>query len=138
MGNRTEIRDCGATAIDVSRRSRLAVVEDHGSPPGEDKVSDIINQTKAFSLIEQRITMTTDPRHLHMLERLLQHATGEAKPDLDLVMSTLSANPRYIAWGAPADLSPVGREAVRAVYEDTIVKGATHARQCRPNRRQSS
>ena len=112
MGNRTEIRDCGATAIDVSRRSRLAVVEDHGSPPGEDKVSDIINQTKAFSLIEQRITKTTDPRHLHMLERLLQHATCEAKPDLDLVMSTLSANPRYIAWGASADLSPVGREAV--------------------------
>ena len=101
-------------------------------------MSDIINQTKAFSLIEQRIAKTTKPRHLHMLERLLQHATGEAKPDLDLVMSTLSANPRYIAWGASADLSPVGREAVRAVYEDTIVKGATHARQCRPNRRQSS
>ena len=101
-------------------------------------MSDILNQTKTFSLIEQRIAKTTNPRHLQMLERLLQHATGEAKPDLDLVMSTLSANPRYIAWGAPADLSPVGREAVRAVYEDTIVKGETRARQCRPNRRQSS
>ena len=101
-------------------------------------MGDIINQTKAFSLIEQRIAKTTKPRHLHMLERLLQHATGAAKPDLDLVVSTLGANPRYIAWGAPADLSPVGREAVRAFYDDTIVKGATLARECRPNRRQSS
>jgi hypothetical protein len=48
------------------------------------------------------------------VKRLLQHATGEAKPDLDRVMSTLSADPRYIAWGAPADLSSVGREAVQA------------------------
>ena len=71
-------------------------------------MSDILNQTKTFSLIEQRIA------------------------------KTLSANPRYIAWGASADLSPVGREAVRAVYEDTIVKGETRARQCRPNRPQSS
>jgi len=48
-------------------------------------VSDILNQTKTFSLIEQRIAKT-----------------------------------------------------VRAFYDDTIVKGATLARECRPNRRQSS
>src|SRR6478672_6488276 len=46
MGNRTVIRGRSATATDVSRRSRLAVVENHGSPPGENKVSDIVNQTK--------------------------------------------------------------------------------------------
>jgi hypothetical protein len=51
MGDRTVIRCCGATAVDVSRRSRPAVVENYGSPPGEDKVSDIINQMTAFSLI---------------------------------------------------------------------------------------
>src|ERR1700742_368916 len=37
MGDRTVIRCCGATAVDVSRRSRPAVVENYGSPPGEDK-----------------------------------------------------------------------------------------------------
>ncbi|OBG23060.1 hypothetical protein [Mycobacterium sp. 852002-51057_SCH5723018] len=86
-------------------------------------MTDILDQTKTFRLLEQRIAETTNPRHLMMLERLLQHARGEAKPDLDLVMSTLSANPRYIAWGAPADLSPVGRQAVQGFYEETIVKG---------------
>jgi hypothetical protein len=58
-----------------------------------------------------------------MLNRVLQHAMGEAKLDLDLVMSTLSPNPRYVSWGAPADMSPLGREAVRNFYEETIVQG---------------
>ncbi len=86
-------------------------------------MSDIIDQTKTFRLLEERIAKTTNPRHLLMLNRLLQHTIGEAEPDLDLVMSTLGASPRYITWGAPADLSPLGREAVQAFYQQTIVKG---------------
>lgn len=86
-------------------------------------MTDIIDPTKTFRLIEQRIATTTNPRHLLMLNRLLQHAMGEANLDLELVMSTLAANPRYIAWGAPEDMSPVGRKAVQAFYEETIVKG---------------
>jgi hypothetical protein len=86
-------------------------------------MTDIIDPTKTYSLIEQRIAKTANPRHLLMLNRLLQHAMGEAKLDLELVMSTLAPNPRYIAWGAPADMSPVGREAVQTFYEETIVKG---------------
>ena len=86
-------------------------------------MTDVIDQTKTFRLLEERIAKTTNPRHLLMLQRVLQHAIGESKPDLDLVMSTLGPNPRYIAWGAPADMSPVGREAVQGFYEETIVKG---------------
>lgn len=86
-------------------------------------MTEIIDQTKTFRLLEQRIAKTTNPWHLTMLKRLLEHAMGEAKPDLDVVMSTLGASPRYIAWGAPADLSPAGRQAVQAFYEETIVKG---------------
>ncbi|OMC57052.1 hypothetical protein A5747_04445 [Mycobacterium sp. IS-836] len=86
-------------------------------------MTDLIDPTKTFRLIEERIAKTTNPRHLLMLERLLDHAKGEAEQDLDRVMSTLTPNPRYIAWGAPADMSPVGRQAVRTFYEDTIVKG---------------
>lgn len=86
-------------------------------------MTDLIDRTKMFGLIEQRIAKTTNPRQLLMLDRLLQHAKGEANLDVDLVMSTLTANPRYIAWGAPADMSPVGREAVRTFYEETIVRG---------------
>jgi hypothetical protein len=67
-------------------------------------MTDIIDPTKTFRLVEERIAKTTNPRHLTMLQRLLDHAVGEAKLDLDLVMSTLAANPRYVAWGAPADI----------------------------------
>jgi len=86
-------------------------------------MTDDIDQAKTFRLLEERIAQTTNPRHLIILKRLLQHATAEAKPDLDVVMSTLSATPRYITWGAPADLSPAGRQAVQTFYEETIVKG---------------
>jgi hypothetical protein len=86
-------------------------------------MTEIIDQSKTSMMIEQRIAKTTNPRHLLMLNRLLQHTIGEANLDVDLVMSTLGPDPRYIAWGAPADLSPVGRQAVRNFYEETIVKG---------------
>lgn len=86
-------------------------------------MTELIDPTKTFRLLEERIAKTTNPRHLVMLRRLLDHAKGEANLDLDLVMSTLAASPRYIAWGAPPDMSPVGRDAVRSFYEDTIVKG---------------
>jgi hypothetical protein len=86
-------------------------------------MTDIIDPTKTYRLLEERIAKTTNPRHLLMLQRVLQHAIGESKLDLDLVMSTLGPNPRYVAWGAPADMSPVGREAVQGFYEETIVKG---------------
>jgi hypothetical protein len=60
-------------------------------------MTDIIDPTKTYRLIEQRIAKTTNARHLLMLNRLLQHSMGEATLDLDLVMSTLCPNPRYIA-----------------------------------------
>jgi hypothetical protein len=89
-------------------------------------MAELIDRTKMFGLLEERIAKTTNPRHLMMLNRVLQHAKGEAALDVDLVMSTLTANPRYVAWGAPADMSPVGREAVRSFYEETIVAGGQY------------
>src|SRR5262249_27348495 len=88
-----------------------------------DYMTEIIDRAKTSRLIEQRIANTTNPRHLLMLNRLLQHTIGEANLDVDLVMSTLATEPRYIAWGAPEDMSPVGRQAVRTFYEETIVQG---------------
>lgn len=65
-------------------------------------MTDLIDRSKMFNLLEERIAKTTNPRHLLMLNRVL---------------------PRYIAWGAPADMSPMGRPAVRTFYEETIVQG---------------
>lgn len=64
-------------------------------------MTEIIDQSKTSMLIEQRIAKTTNPRHLLMLNRLLQHTIGEANLDVDLVMSTLGPDPRYIAWAPP-------------------------------------
>jgi len=35
-------------------------------------MTDIIHQAKTFRLLEERIAKTTNPRHLLMLQRLLQ------------------------------------------------------------------
>jgi hypothetical protein len=51
-------------------------------------MTDIIDPTKTFRLLEERIAKTTNPRHLVMLKRVLDHAMGEAQLDLDLVIST--------------------------------------------------
>jgi hypothetical protein len=42
-----------------------------------DLMTEIIDQTKTFRLLEQRVAKTTNPRHLLMLNRVLQHAMGE-------------------------------------------------------------
>ena len=43
-------------------------------------MTDLIGRSKTTQLIEQRIAKTTNPRHLLMLNRLLQHATGRVTP----------------------------------------------------------
>jgi len=86
-------------------------------------MTDLIDRSKMLRPLEERIAKTTNPRHLLMLNRVLQHARGEVELDVDLVLSTLCPDPRYVAWGAPADMSPVGRQGVRSFYEETIVQG---------------
>src|SRR5882757_9403227 len=88
-------------------------------------MTEIIDQTLTFRLIKERIARTSNPRHLLMLKQLLQHAQGEANGDLEVVMSTLSPNPRYHTYGRPT-LSPVGREAVRRFYTETVFGAGLH------------
>lgn len=86
----------------------------------------VIDQTKTFRLIEERIGRTTNPRHLMMLKRLLDHARGEAAGDLEKVMATLSENPVYHTWGAPEVMSPSGRDNVRNFYTNVVLAGGIH------------
>jgi hypothetical protein len=62
-------------------------------------------------------------RHLLMLNRLLQHTMGGAKHDLDLVMPTLSPDPRYIAYSAittPDFFTKVESSQVPQTYRDYV------------------
>ena len=86
----------------------------------------ILDQSLTFKAIEQRIARTTNPRHLMMLNRLLDHAKGEAAPDLDRVMATLSAHPHYHSWTAGPKMSPRGREAVLQFYVDEVVEAGRY------------
>jgi hypothetical protein len=89
-------------------------------------MTEIIDQTLTFLLIKERIARTSNPRHLLMLRRLLQHAEGEANGDLEAVMSTLSPNPRYHTYGSRPAMSPVGRDAVRRFYTETVFGAGLH------------
>jgi hypothetical protein len=87
---------------------------------------DVIDQTKTFRAMEERLARTTNPRHRAMLERLLVHARGEAIPDVEMVMSTLGETPAYHSWTAGPQMSPRGREAVRHFYVEHVVKAGRH------------
>jgi len=89
-------------------------------------MAEIIDQALTFRLIKERIARTSNPRHLLMLRRLLQHAEGEANGDLEAVMSTLSPNPRYHTYGSRPEMSPVGRDAVRRFYLETVFGAGLH------------
>jgi hypothetical protein len=87
---------------------------------------DIIDQSKTFKGMEERLARTTNPRHRAMLEKLLVHARGEAAPDLDMVMGTLGENPAYHSWTAGPAMSPRGRDAVLEFYIKEVVHAGRH------------
>jgi hypothetical protein len=87
---------------------------------------DIIDQSKTFKGMEERLARTTNPRHRAMLEKLLVNARGEAAPDIDMVMGTLGENPAYHSWTAGPAMSPRGRDAVLEFYIKEVVHAGRH------------
>ncbi|WP_018178901.1 nuclear transport factor 2 family protein [Jongsikchunia kroppenstedtii] len=76
----------------------------------------IIDPSKTWKLLEERLATTTNPRHKQILEIVLEHAQAEAKPDLDGLMATLAPNPDYHFWNDGHDVGPKTTEGVRAYY----------------------
>lgn len=74
--------------------------------------------------IEQRLAVTTNPRHRRMLEVIIDHAKAEYEGDVEGLMNTLAPNPRYHLWGGGAGAGPKSFEAVRAYYTDFVASGA--------------
>lgn len=101
-------------------------VEKMGQTKKGNLMTDIIDQSVTFRLIKERIALTSNKRHLKMLEQLLKHAEGEAVADLDAVMETLSVNPSYHSYGSGPNMNPVGRDAVHKFYVEEIVNGGKH------------
>jgi SnoaL-like domain len=83
----------------------------------------VIDEDKMAHTIAERLERTTNPRHRHNLEALLQHVTGEAERDVDKVMASMAPDPVYRIWGAPESMSPRGFEGVREFYERRLLEG---------------
>ena len=85
----------------------------------------VIEQTRTWAAVEERLATETDPTLRHNLELVLAHMKAEAAGDLDGLLVTLADDASYHAYGAGPEGSPTGKAEVRRFYEDFIASGAT-------------
>jgi hypothetical protein len=81
------------------------------------------DQTITWQQLQERLDRTTSPRQRRMLQTVIDHAKAEAAGDVDGLMATLSADPRYHFWSGGQDWGPKGRTAVRGFYENFVAGG---------------
>jgi hypothetical protein len=86
----------------------------------------IIDPTRTWVPVEERLAVTTNERHRQVLSVVLEHMKAEAEPDMDRLMATLAPNPDYHFWYANMDMGPKTTEGVRAYYEAFVASGANH------------
>jgi hypothetical protein len=76
-----------------------------------------INRTAMIDYVDARIAQTSNPKHAEQLKVLRAHMMGEVSEDVDALLATISPlRQQYRTWGAPEDLQPASREAIRAFY----------------------
>lgn len=76
----------------------------------------VIDPSNTWAPLEQRLAVTTNDRHRAVLEVVIEHMKGEAAPDLERVMGTLSAEPDYHFWMGGQDVGPKTTGGVRTYY----------------------
>ena len=84
-----------------------------------------IDPNRTWKMVEQRMAGETDPTRRRNLELVLRHMKAEARADIDGVIATLCARPRYRTHARPDEdyLNPDGSpQAVREFYDLTIVQ----------------
>ncbi|MBF6089513.1 nuclear transport factor 2 family protein [Nocardia cyriacigeorgica] len=84
----------------------------------------VIDPTRTWEPLEQRLADTTDRRHRIVLSAVIEHMKAEAEPDLDALMATLSETPDYHFWNAGVDRGPKGTDGVRRYYADFLATRA--------------
>ncbi|NEW42458.1 nuclear transport factor 2 family protein [Nocardia cyriacigeorgica] len=80
----------------------------------------VIDPTRTWEPLEQRLADTTDRRHRVVLGAVIEHMRAEAAPDLDALMATLSDEPDYHFWNSGSDRGPKGTDGVRQYYTDFL------------------
>jgi len=82
------------------------------------------DQSITWKALEERLATTTNARHRHMLQTVIDHAKAESAGDVDGLMATLGADPQYHFWSGGKDWGPKGREGVRDYYAGFVASGA--------------
>jgi hypothetical protein len=82
-----------------------------------------VDPTKTWAAVEAAWKAETDPRRKALLKQVRDHMKTEVCGELEPLMATLTAEPRYHIWGQGPDRGPKGRQAVRAFYETLIAGG---------------
>lgn len=74
--------------------------------------------------LDERIAETKNPRHLAILRNFREHLLAEIAADVDAIMKTQCAEPRYHFYGAGrGDTGPKGQKQVRAFYQHIFDSG---------------
>lgn len=81
-----------------------------------------------YTSFEEHMSKATTPQQKEHLELVVYHSKGEVLADLDMVLSTLAADPQYHEFGVFAntleDTGPKGMDAVLANYTEMVECGS--------------
>ena len=83
----------------------------------------VIDQTRTWAKVEDRLATETDPVLRRNLEMLLQHMKAEATLDMESLMATVSEQALYQNF-TPGGKDIVGKPAVQQFYENFAASGA--------------
>jgi hypothetical protein len=84
----------------------------------------VIDQTRTWRKVEERLETETDPVLRRNLELLLTHMKAETVLDLPTLMSTVSENSVYQNFAADPSTWARGKAGVQAFYENFAASGA--------------
>jgi hypothetical protein len=84
----------------------------------------VIDQTRTWRKVEERLETETDPVLRRNLELLLKHMKAETILDLPALMSTVSENSVYQNFAQDPSAWPRGKAGVQAFYENFAASGA--------------
>jgi hypothetical protein len=84
----------------------------------------VIDQTRTWRKVEERLETETDPVLRRNLELLLTHMKAETVLDLPTLMSTVSENSVYQSFSQDPSTWARGKAGVQAFYENFAASGA--------------
>ena len=74
--------------------------------------------------IDELLETESDEWRRHMLTQLKEHVQAECGSNLEALLATMSANPRFHIWSATEDSGPKGFDALKEFYGGLIASGS--------------